>query len=148
MGTFRPIQHSNQLHNNKAAMITVTSCCNIAPGVIIPLVAICLLPLTSSESIEDVEYVLPSRIHSNDPRDDGDKRTATDEGLASLLSKNLRFRDLSRRSYWKPDVNDAQDKSGLLKRGVSVSELAQMFNSLKARDTAGGMKLASLRFGK
>jgi len=122
-------------------MVNSVYCCRLAALVVIPLVAICLLPVTSSEGLEEDYKEYQKRTAEEEGR-------SAEGGLAALLLKNLRFRDLSRRGSWNSEISDAQEKTGMLKRGVSVSELAQMFNNLKSRDTAGQMKLGSLRFGK
>lgn len=85
--------------------------------------------------------------------------TDRDDGIGSLLLKNLRFRDLS--DVGKPDgisllLNDypalshAEAIHGVDKRqSIDVSQLARLLNHLKARNIdEDGVKLQSLRFGR
>jgi len=96
------------------------------------------------------------------------QKPVRDDGLGSLLLKNLRFRDLLRRSlddrpvdvFFPNDAangelpeNAAEFVKGLRtkaeKRGVSVSQLAELLHSLKSRGVEDdGVKLQSLRFGR
>nr|QUP52032.1 SLRFamide [Urechis unicinctus] len=100
-----------------------------------------------------------------DAEDDITPRKPTrDNGLGSLLLKNLRFRDLL--SQPRPDSNSLYEllqqanlpssntdiiyPGELAKRGgVTVSQLAELLHSLKSRDLDdAGVKLQSLRFGR